>query len=192
MEQSTRLLMGWKVRTLEAYGLSFALIAASIDSIPLGVAGSSPTIALLFLKFLKASTLPRVWTMLGPSGAAELEVEVIASVVLASLICYPIAAFAGMRLITKGLSRRTLTALVSGAVALFCVGALVGLYVFARFVLLASAPYNVVGLLPVISGFDFYMFVLRSIVTSALVFTAPVYIVALVKRKRAGDRNPNR
>ena len=48
--------------------------------------------------------------------------------------------------------------------------------------LIASVPvFNAVTILSVISGYDFYVIILREIVGWAVVFSAPVYLVALLK-----------
>ena len=113
--------MGWKTRTLEAYGFSFALIAALVDSVPLGFTSSSPTLASAFLSFLKAKALPQGWIMMNPNSSASLELGVVTSLTLALLVSYPVVAYAGIRLISKNrLSRRTRVALVAGAIALSC------------------------------------------------------------------------
>ncbi len=172
--------MGWKTRTLEAYGFSFALIAALVDSVPLGFTSSSPTLASAFLSFLKAKALPQGWIMINPNSSASLELGVVTSLTLALLVSYPVVAYAGIRLISKNrLSRRTRVALVAGAIALFYAGAVFGLY-FARFAVIASI-FSGAGMEPVISGYDFYVFILRGIVGWALALSGPVYLVALVK-----------
>jgi Sec-independent protein secretion pathway component TatC len=178
MQQSARLLMGWKVRTLEAYGLSFALIAALVDSIPIG-AGSSPTTVSAFLSSLKEIMLPQGWMLLGLSASTQLEVQVIASIVIVFLICYPIAAYAGMRLLSGGSSKRTFAALVVAAVALFYAGAIFGL-IDTRF-FIASSPSYPDGLPPMISGYDFYTIIMSGIIGWVLAFTAPAYLVAVIK-----------
>jgi hypothetical protein len=182
MEQSVRLLMGWKVRALEAYGLSIALIAALFDSIPLGFVGSSQTMVSAFLSFLRAKALPAGWNLIGPSAFSRIELGIIASIALAFLVCYPVAAYVGIRLITNDPSKRTLTALIAGAVALFYTGAILGSY-FAKYYLIASLP-GPLMLTPDVLGYDFYTFTLQEIVLWALAFTAPVYVLALTKFRR--------
>jgi len=60
MEQSARILVGWKYRVVEGYCLSFAVLAALFDSLPLALTGSASTPASAFLSLLKARMLPQV------------------------------------------------------------------------------------------------------------------------------------
>jgi len=185
MEQSARLLMGWKARMLEAYGLSFALIAALVDSVPLGLTSSSPTLLTAFLSFLRAEALPAGWQVIPLTGVSYLELATVASAAMAFLICYPIIAYAGIRLICVRPRMRSFAVLVVGSIALFYGGALFGLIVAHFFLLAAAQPFFGTSLPPIVSGPDLYAIIIQRMIGWALAFTAPVYLVAATEYRVA-------
>ena len=127
MERSSHPRMRWRTKVVGAYALTFAAVATLIGYLPFSLRGSSPTIASTFLSSLKASYLPPGWQLILPHSAQS-EVDTIASILLAFLVCYPIAAYGAIRLVSPpDLGRKTIAALVVGAAFVFYGGAAWGL-----------------------------------------------------------------
>ncbi len=174
--------MRWRTKVVGAYALTFAAVATLIGYLPFSLRGSSPTIASTFLSSLKASYLPPGWQLILPHSAQS-EVDTIASILLAFLVCYPIAAYGAIRLVSPpDLGRKTIAALVVGAAFVFYGGAAWGLAT-NRYYLIASIPPNF-GI-PVISGYDFYVILMRGILGWALVFIAPICLIIFFEQRRA-------
>ena len=186
MGYSSLTLMRWRTRIVGAYSLAFAAVAALVGWLPLGPGGLSSTIASGFLSSLKASCLPAGWLVIFP-GSARFEVDAIASVLLAFLVCYPIAAYGVIRLVSPSdLGRKTIAALVVGASVVFYGGAVWGLAA-GRYYIIASLPiyFGAVGMSPVLSGYDFYTILMRAILGWALVFIAPIFLTFFFELRRA-------
>ena len=185
MEHNSLPQMRWRTKIIGAYSLAFAAIATLIGCLPLGLTSSSSTIASSFLSSLKATFLPMGWVAIGPTKSAQLEVDAVVSVFLAFLVCYPIAAYGALRLISPpNLDRKTMAVLVVGAVSVFYGGAAWGLaadrYYITSLVLFFSVP----GPSPVISGYDFDIVMMRGILGWALVFITPIFVVFFLELRR--------
>jgi hypothetical protein len=103
---------------------------------------------------------------------------------MAFFICYPIAAYAVIRTVSRrDMDELTLAALIAGAAAVFYGGAFYGL-TWARLYVIAPEPFfGPAGLSPVVSGFDFYILLLRVIMGWAVTFIAPICIAAAIQHK---------
>ena len=184
MEHSSHPRMRWRTKVVGAYALTFAAVAVLIGYLTFGLSGSSSTIASAFLSSLKASYLPPGWQFILPNSAQS-EVYAIASILLAFLVCYPIAAYGAIRIVSPpDLGKKTIAALVIGAAFVFYGGAAWGLAEADRYYITASiSPYF--GLIPVVSGYDFYIVAMRAILGWALVFIAPIFLTFFLELRRA-------
>jgi len=185
MEHSSHIGMRWRTKVVGAYALTFAAVAVLVSFLPLGLSGSSSTIASTFLSSLKESYLPPGWQVIFPSSARS-EVNAIASILLAFLVCYPIAAYGAIRHVSPpDLGRKTIAALVVGAAFVFYGGAAWGLAA-DRYYIISLVPFSSVpGITPVISGYDFYIVQMQGILGWALVFIAPIFLTFFLELRRA-------
>jgi len=185
MEHRSHLPMSWKTRVVGAYAFAFAAVAALVAFLPLGLSGSSSTIASAFLSSLKATYLPPGWIILGLAKSTRLELDAIVSIFVAFLASYPIAAYAVVRLVSPpNLGRRTLAALVVGAAFVFYAGAAWGLNA-DRYYVISLVPFFFTGFMPIISGYDFYIVMMRGILGWALVFITPVFLLFFFELRRS-------
>jgi hypothetical protein len=183
MGQSLNLRMRWKTKIVVAYTLAFAVLAITFDFLPLAFAGSSSTIASASLSTLRTRYLPMGWVLLGLTKPVQLEVGLITSVFLAFMVCFPIIAYTVVRLISPpNLSKRTFNALVLGAAVIFYQGATLGL-VLNHFYIISLAPSF--GPIPEVAGYAFYVSMLQGILSWAVIFIAPIYLVSLFELRRA-------
>ncbi len=176
-------LMGWRTKIVGAYVLTFAAVAMLTGYLPLGLGGSSSTVASTFLSSLRAGYLPSGWQIFLPNSALS-EVEAIASVLLAFLACFPIAAYGAVRLVSPpDLGKKTIAALVVGACVVFYGGGAWGLADATPYFFLSITPFF--GLAPVVSGYDFYTLVMQTILGWALVFIVPIFLTFFLELRRA-------
>jgi hypothetical protein len=183
MEHSSHTPMRWRTKIIGAYALTFAAVAVLISYLPFGLSGSSSTIASTFLSSLKASYLPPGWQVILPNSARS-EVDAIASILLAFMVCYPIAAYGAIRLVSPpDLGKKTIAALVVGAAFVFYGGAAWGLAADNAYFAASISPYF--GLSPIVSGYDFYVLLMRGILGWALVFIAPIFLTFFLESRRA-------
>ena len=167
--------MRWRTKIVGAYALTFAAVAVLV--------GSS-SIASAFLSSLKASYLPPHWQIILPSSA-RFEVDAIASILLAFLVCYPIVAYGAIRLVSPpDFSRKTIAALVAGASFVFYGGAVWGLSADHYYIISLVPFFSVPGPAPAISGYDFYIVTMRAILGWALVFISPIFLTFFLELRR--------
>jgi sec-independent protein translocase protein TatC len=165
-------------------GILLALLAIP-DRIVMLTSGSYSPLVLLFIAALKRPVLPAGWILIEPGGLnGPFEIYVVASIVLALLVSSPIFSYQIMRFIAPALAmrKRTLYSLVALASMLLAAGALFGAFFLADYDL-----YGLVDLMPIgvsigyFDAADFYFLVFRVIVVTAVEFTLPVYIYALIR-----------
>jgi Sec-independent protein secretion pathway component TatC len=171
-------------RTFRAPLLAFSATLAVLLLIPdpsLTLAGSHPALVSLFVMGVMREVLPAGWTLYSMGPATPFfEIYMVASVMLALLISSPVASYQMMKFMAPALAvrKRTLYSLVACAAVLLAAGALFGVFYAKGLVV----PFNVVGgPFPYLDTTSFYFVVFRTIGVSAVVFTLPVYIYALVR-----------
>ena len=135
-------------RSFRAPFLAFSAILAALLLIPdpvlmLTSGGSHSPFVSLFVTGITSEVLPPGWTLYhwGP-GAADFEIYVTASVMLALLISSPIISYQIMKFIAPALAvrKRTLYSLVACATVLLATGALFGVFFYAKGLII---PFNV-------------------------------------------------
>jgi Sec-independent protein secretion pathway component TatC len=185
--EDIRLILGWKMKTMGTYVVSFAFFAAFVDLLPIGFVSSSPSLTSYLLSYIKQSIFPHGWNMLlGPQQATE--TYAITSLVLALLITYPLAAYSGIRLISRNsLGRTSFMALTIIAITLFYAGCVFGYYLAGPYVLNTLSPFKGAFPINVVFGYAFYTTVLQMIVIWALIFTIPAYIFGFIKGRSKAD-----
>lgn len=178
-------------RTLRAPFLSFfaillSLLIAPSPNMVFSNGGYAPLVS-LFLGEIKNSILPQHWELIFVSSNEPLEVYAAASLVLALLISSPMVSYQVMKFIVsvRG-TRRTVYWLTAAASILLVSGTLFGYLFFSSYIFAALSSYFYFpGLYPpVIDAADFYFFALDAIAATAVVFTLPAYIYALVRFRR--------
>ena len=186
MEQGSHPWMRWRTKVLGAYALTFAAAAVLIGYLPFGLSGSSSTIASTFLSSLRTSYLPPGWQVI-LSNSAGSEVDAIASILMAFLVCYPIAAYGAIRIVSPpDLGKKTIAALVVGAAFVFYGGAVWGLAADRSYLAASLNPFSgMITIVPIVSGYDFYVILMRGILGWALVFVAPIFLTFFLELRRA-------
>jgi Sec-independent protein secretion pathway component TatC len=174
-------------RTFRAPFLAFSAILVSLLVIPnpllLTSGGSYSPLVSLFIEGIKSEVLPPGWTLIVSSPGAPLEINVAASVTLALLVSSPIISYQIIKSIAPALAsrKRALYSLVACASALLAAGTLFGVF-FAHDSLLSMDPFFDTSFsAPFVDAASFYLAALRAIGVSAVAFTLPVYIYALVR-----------
>lgn len=179
--RTSQLHMGWRQRTAEAYGLAFAALASLVNVLPIGLSASSPTVVSAFLSGITTAALPKNWVLITVGSSARLEIDISASLALAFIVVFPVAAYAALRMISK--VNKSLIGYLVCIVALFYLGLLFGAHLSGYYVS-ASLP-DFIGLTPFIDALDFYQAVLSTTVIFGLAFTTPVYLIAATKLGQA-------
>jgi Sec-independent protein secretion pathway component TatC len=175
-------------RTFRASLLAFSATLVALLLIPnpsLTLAGSHPALVSLFVAGVMREVLPAGWILYSMVPATPFfEIYITASVLLALLISSPVISYQIMKFIAPALAKRkrTLYSLVALASVLLAAGALFGALFLADYYLYGLDPFLVTtGGPPVLDAADFYFFVFRTIGSTAIEFTLPVYIYALIR-----------
>jgi Sec-independent protein secretion pathway component TatC len=176
-------------RMLRVPFVAFSGILLALLVIPTSVvrltSGSYSPMVLFFIAAVGRPVLPAGWTLIEPGGLNEpYEIYLVASIVLALLVSSPIFSCQIMKSIAPALAmrKRTLYSLVTLASLLLAAGALFGALFLADYYLYGLDPFLVTtGGPPVFDAADFYFFVFRIIGSTAIEFTLPVYIYALIR-----------
>lgn len=179
-------------RTLTAPVLSFSAILlvllAPLNSIALLTSsGSYAPLVSLLLNGIRLSLLPPGWHMIIISPNEPTEIYVVASLTLTLLLSSPLISYQLMRLIAPVLAirKRTLYSLVVVASMLLAAGAIFGFFVLVKFYLAAVTPFSdFVSIPPVVDAAGFYFDVFGVVGATAVAFTLPVYIYALIRYRR--------
>jgi Sec-independent protein secretion pathway component TatC len=181
-------------RALRMPLLSFLLIFVALLAIPDSVAAltsGAPYVPLvsLFVAGIKVNTLPAGWVVINETLNEPLEIYVAASATLALLLSSPVTSYFVMKHIAPALAtqRRTLYSLVVASSALLAVGVMLGIFFLIQYYIATLSPFYVgVGALarPNVDAANTYFLVLRLIGSSAVTFTLPVYVFALIRFRR--------
>jgi len=187
--------------TFTAPLLAFTAILVALLAIPnpvvmLSSGGSYSPLVSLFVAGIKSEALPSGWTLISANPGAPLEIYATASIMLALMVSFPIISYQAMKSIAPVLAtrRRTLYSLVACAWALLFAGALFGNFFLVHYYMPSLLPFfDAAGMSPYLDSAGFYFFVFRTIGVSAVAFTLPVYIYALVRFRlleRSSQRLP--
>jgi Sec-independent protein secretion pathway component TatC len=165
-----------------AFTAVFVALLAVPNPFAIASGGFSPLVS-LFIAGLTSAVLPPGWLLIYSSSAAEPEVYIAASITLALLVSSPIISYQIMKSIATPTESRkaTLYRLVAWASILLVAGTLIGTFSLARYFLVYPFYAGQISLAPIAEASSFYFYVLRIIGTSALAFTLPVYVYALVR-----------
>lgn len=171
---------------LSFFAILLSLLAGASPVAALAPRGSYVPLISLFIDGIRDGLLPANWILIAISPNEPLEVDVVASLVLALLLSSPVIAYQVMKIIASvRATQRVLYSLTAVASLLLASGALFA-YIFFPYVLAATTPFFLdVGMArPLIDFANFYLLALGAIAAGAVVFTLPVYIYALVRFRR--------
>ncbi|MGA2663407.1 MAG: twin-arginine translocase subunit TatC [Nitrososphaerales archaeon] len=178
--------------------LAFSAVIVALLALPNPVAmlssgGAYSPLVSLFVSGVYRVVLPPGWVIIVDGSQEPLEIYVAASVTLALLLASPLISYQLMKAIvpptaaTSSRRSRTLYSLVGCASALLAAGALFGTFFLAQdYVVSLNLPYDTVGMCCFWDSASFYFAAFRSIGVSAVAFTLPVYIYALVRFRLLG------
>jgi Sec-independent protein secretion pathway component TatC len=172
--------------------LSFSVIFVALLALPdsfAALTSGAPFVPLvaLFVAGIKISVLPAGWQMININFNEPLEIYVAASATLALLLSSPVTSYHVMKYIAPVLAtqRRTLYSLVAASSALLAAGAMLGIFFLSQYYVSTLGQFSAGSIPhPVVDTAESYFLVLRLIMSDALAFTLPVYVLALIRFRR--------